>query len=122
MKLAAISMIRDEADIIVPFLRHLAALFDMVFLLDQRSSDGSEEVIRDLVALLDEADPEAGAGQYDKLAAGVDTSFRDDGAENERGETDLVDLIQLHETYHRGQITFQKYVYARTAARPAQAS
>lgn len=46
MKLAAISMIRDEADIIVPFLRHLDALFDIVILLDQRSSDGTEEVMR----------------------------------------------------------------------------
>jgi hypothetical protein len=45
MKLAAISMIRDEADIIAPFLRHLAALFDVVFLLDQRSSDGTGEVM-----------------------------------------------------------------------------
>jgi hypothetical protein len=45
MKLAVISMIRDEADIIGSFLRHLAALFDLVFLLDQRSSDGTSEVI-----------------------------------------------------------------------------
>jgi hypothetical protein len=45
MRLAAISMIRDEADIIAPFLRHLAALFDVVFLLDQRSSDGTSEVM-----------------------------------------------------------------------------
>ncbi len=50
MKLAAISMIRDEADIIVPFLRHLAAIFDVVYLLDQRSSDGSEKVMRDACA------------------------------------------------------------------------
>src|SRR5215469_3946490 len=46
MRLAAISMIRDEADIIIPFLRHLDALFDIVLLLDQRSSDGSGEVMR----------------------------------------------------------------------------
>ena len=51
MKLAAISMIRDEADIIVPFLRHLAALFDIVFLLDQRSSDGTGEVMRKACAV-----------------------------------------------------------------------
>ncbi|MBF8254708.1 MAG: excinuclease ABC subunit, partial [Deltaproteobacteria bacterium] len=50
MKLAAISMIRDEADIIVPFLRHLAAIFDIVFLLDQRSSDGTGEVMREACA------------------------------------------------------------------------
>ena len=46
MKLAAITMIRDEADIIVPFLRHLDALFDIVIMLDQRSSDGTGEVMR----------------------------------------------------------------------------
>jgi hypothetical protein len=46
MKLAAISMIRDESDIIATFLRHLSALFDIVFLLDQRSSDGSGEAMR----------------------------------------------------------------------------
>jgi hypothetical protein len=46
MKLAAISMIRDEADIIAPFVRHLAALFDIVFLLDQRSSDGTGDTLR----------------------------------------------------------------------------
>jgi hypothetical protein len=46
MKLAAISMIRDEADLIGTFLSHLAALFDLVFLLDQRSSDGTSEVIQ----------------------------------------------------------------------------
>ncbi|MCP4304311.1 MAG: hypothetical protein GY788_05425 [bacterium] len=47
MKLAAISMIRDEADIIAPFLRHLAAFFDIVYLLDQRSSDGSSDIMRE---------------------------------------------------------------------------
>jgi len=52
MKLAVISMIRDEADIIRPFLRHLAALFDLVFLLDQRSSDGTSEIIRRACAAL----------------------------------------------------------------------
>lgn len=46
MKLAAISMIRDEADLVGTFLRHLAALFDLVFLLDQRSSDGTSQVIQ----------------------------------------------------------------------------
>src|SRR5262245_43072831 len=46
MKLAAISMIRDEADIIGPFLCHLDAMFDVVFLLDQRSSDGSTRVMK----------------------------------------------------------------------------
>ena len=46
MKLAAISMIRNEADIVAPFVRHLDAMFDIVLLLDQRSSDGSTKVMR----------------------------------------------------------------------------
>ena len=66
-----------------------------------------------LIALLRENDPEAEVEQYEKIAAGVSTTFADDGAENERGETDLVNLLQLHEAYHRGHITLQKYLYAR---------
>ena len=46
MKLAAISMIRDEADVVAGFLRHLDAMFDIVILLDQRSSDGSTAVMK----------------------------------------------------------------------------
>lgn len=46
MKLAVISMIRDEGDIISPFLKHLSALFDIVFLFDHRSSDGSSDVMQ----------------------------------------------------------------------------
>jgi hypothetical protein len=34
-------MIRDEADILPTFLRHAAALFDFVLLVDHSSSDGS---------------------------------------------------------------------------------
>jgi hypothetical protein len=66
-----------------------------------------------LAMLLRDNDPEADAQQYEKLATAVGTSFSDDGAVSQRGETDLVHLLQLHETYHRGQITFQKYIYAR---------
>jgi hypothetical protein len=50
MTLAALSMIRDEADIIGPFLRHLAALFDIVYLFDHRSSDGSTEIMKAVCA------------------------------------------------------------------------
>lgn len=66
-----------------------------------------------LAALLRDNDPESDIKQYDRLAAGLGNSVRDDGAENQRGETDLVNLLQLHETYHRGQITLQKYLCAR---------
>ncbi len=50
MSLAALTMVRDEADIIVPILRHLSALFDMVFLLDQRSSDGCSQIMQQVCA------------------------------------------------------------------------
>lgn len=46
MKLAVISLIRDEADITAPFLRHLDAVLEIVFLLDQRSSDGSTQIMK----------------------------------------------------------------------------
>ena len=66
-----------------------------------------------LAALLRDNDPEPDVVRYEKLAAGICASINDDGAENERGETNLVNLLQQHETYHRGQITLQKYLYAR---------
>lgn len=66
-----------------------------------------------LAALLRDNDPEPDVARYEKLAAGLCSSINDDGAENEKGETNLVNLLQLHETYHRGQITLEKYLYAR---------
>ena len=47
MKLALVSMIRDEADILPAFLEHASELFDMGFLLDHRSSDGSQKIMDD---------------------------------------------------------------------------
>ncbi len=55
--------------------------------------------------------------QYRKLEAGVETSFRDDGVVNSENCIDIFSLLQLHETYHRGQITFQKYVKSRILRR-----
>ena len=50
---------------------------------------------------------------YRRLAAGIATSFADDGAPDSAGMVDLPILLTLHETYHRGQITLNKYVRAR---------
>ena len=47
MKLVLVSMIRDDADILPAFLRHASELFDMGFLLDHRSSDGSQQIMAD---------------------------------------------------------------------------
>jgi GT2 family glycosyltransferase len=46
MKLAVVSKIRNEIDIIDPFLRHLGALFDSIYLLDHRSMDGTSEILK----------------------------------------------------------------------------
>jgi len=73
--------------------------------------------IVELTARLRDNDPAANSKQYKDLAACVGASFKDDGAENERGETDLASLLLLHETYHRGQITLLKYLYARSYPR-----
>ncbi|UZF91299.1 class I SAM-dependent methyltransferase [Bosea sp. NBC_00550] len=45
LKLCAISMVRNEADIIVPFLNQMATLFDRVFIVDIQSTDGTQETI-----------------------------------------------------------------------------
>lgn len=47
VKLALVSMIRDDVDILPAFLQHASDLFQMGFLLDHRSSDGSEKIMAD---------------------------------------------------------------------------
>jgi glycosyltransferase involved in cell wall biosynthesis len=50
MKLVAISRVRNEADIIEPFVRHHAAYFDKIIILDDGSNDGTFETLRKLQA------------------------------------------------------------------------
>lgn len=40
-----IAMVRNEQDIIEPFLRHNAKFFDLMFILDNRSTDATREII-----------------------------------------------------------------------------
>jgi uncharacterized damage-inducible protein DinB len=61
----------------------------------------------------DRESPERG---YELLRKGVGTSFRDDGAVRLGDMVDLAALLQLHETYHRGQVTFQKYLHERSGS------
>lgn len=49
MKLFAYSKIRNEIDIIEPFLLHLDALFDKIYLLDHKSKDGTTEILKSAV-------------------------------------------------------------------------
>lgn len=50
MKIHTVTKIRNEIDIIEPFIRHLDALFDKVYLLDHKSKDGTTEVLKQVIA------------------------------------------------------------------------
>jgi len=73
-------------------------------------------LVKALASRLCANDATGDAAAYDKLTAGAGRSIRDDGAVDEHGEVDLVNLLALHETYHRGQITLLKYIYSRLRA------
>ncbi len=46
LRLSAVAMIRNEGDIIRPFLRHCAEFFDEIFVADVLSTDGTTEALR----------------------------------------------------------------------------
>lgn len=48
MKTVAISMVRDEADIIGPIIRHMATQVDAIIVADNGSVDGTRVMLRDL--------------------------------------------------------------------------
>jgi hypothetical protein len=50
VKLVAVSRVRNEIDIIEPFVRHHAACFDKIIVLDDGSSDGTYEALQALQA------------------------------------------------------------------------
>lgn len=77
--------------------------------------------LRELTGALHAAHPEDPAS-YQRLANGIATSLKDDGAVDGSGFVDVVQLLALHETYHRGQITLQKYFRARMLAAPPRNS
>jgi hypothetical protein len=49
MKLAAVTTVRNECDIIESFVRHNAAFFDRLYILDHRSTDTTPKILRELV-------------------------------------------------------------------------
>jgi hypothetical protein len=69
--------------------------------------------IRQVAQELADADLGEDPNHYRRLAAGVTTSFGDDGVPDETGMVEIAAVLALHETYHRGQITLNKYVQAR---------
>ncbi|MBA3995088.1 MAG: hypothetical protein C0469_16340 [Cyanobacteria bacterium DS2.3.42] len=48
---------------------------------------------------------------YDRLFRAVENSFLDDAGPKSAATFDLISLLNLHETYHRGQITLLRYLY-----------
>ena len=48
MRIASVSIVKDEADIIEAFVRHNLAFVDRMFIIDDRSSDNTGEILRRL--------------------------------------------------------------------------
>ena len=48
MRLAAVSIVRSECDIIESFVRHNATFFDRLYILDHRSTDTTPDILRRL--------------------------------------------------------------------------
>jgi hypothetical protein len=75
--------------------------------------DAAAFPIHQLAHELAEMDVGEDRERYRRLAASVTTSFADDGVPDAAGMVDLASLLALHETYHRGQITLNKYFSGR---------
>ena len=50
MRLAGVTIVRDECDIVEAFVRHNAAILDRLYVVDHRSSDATPEILRRLAA------------------------------------------------------------------------
>lgn len=48
MRLAAVTTVRNECDVIESFVRHSAAFFDRLYILDHRSTDSTPAILRNL--------------------------------------------------------------------------
>ncbi|MEM1199480.1 MAG: hypothetical protein AAGI06_09245 [Pseudomonadota bacterium] len=83
--------------------------------------DRDQFEISTLMSLLAKKDGAGRPEAYEKLGAGIGTSFVDDGVITQDGTVNLAELLQLHETYHRGQITFQTYLMSRLDRQPLAA-
>jgi glycosyltransferase involved in cell wall biosynthesis len=82
MGVAAVMMVRDEADIIRPVIEHLLAQVDAVYVSDNRSVDGTRDILNSLhdenpgrIVLRD--DPEIGYWQADKMTVLARLAFNE---------------------------------------------
>ena len=46
MRIASVSIVKDEADIIEAFVRHNLVFVDRMFIIDDRSSDNTSEILQ----------------------------------------------------------------------------
>lgn len=72
MSALAVSMVRNEADVIEPVVRQMATQVDRLVVADHRSTDGTREILEELAADLDLQvvdDPQVGHGQGETLTA-----------------------------------------------------
>jgi hypothetical protein len=118
-----------EAGFAPPRLRSLDEYFQLLDAVRERTEnflgrddaaatiDAASFAIHQVARELAEMDVGEDRDRYRRLAAGVLTSFTDDGAPDATGMVALPELLALHETYHRGQITLNKYVRARLLRR-----
>ena len=72
MIVAGVTMVRDEADIIVPVIRHMATQVDAIIVADNRSTDHTARLLlalqRELKVPIDiREDPEVGYEQARKM-------------------------------------------------------
>lgn len=87
---------------------------------DANSLDAAGLAIERMTQALADADPGEDRDRYRRLAAAISSSFADDGAPDAAGRVDIAAMLALHETYHRGQITLNKYVRSRLAGGDAR--
>lgn len=83
MSVVAVSMVRDEVDIISRIVNHMADEVDLVIVADNASRDGTREVLEDLrerrgIEIVD--DPEIGYYQSRKMTALAQLARKDFGA------------------------------------------
>lgn len=77
MSVAAVLMVRDEADIIGPTIRHLLTQVDAIYVADNLSTDGTREILESFgsdIILSD--DPELGYYQSRKMTALASVAYR----------------------------------------------
>jgi glycosyltransferase involved in cell wall biosynthesis len=72
MTVACVSMVKDEADLVTGFVRHMAAHVDFIVIADNGSTDGTRDILRALTEdfpLFVIDDPEVGYYQSRKMSA-----------------------------------------------------